>query len=156
MSRDTLSLVYHDSGSQNVRILKHDKHSEITIRATLALSHSFCRQTGEFLTLHDPWVNLGQTRAFSCLLIQFLSRKWTRASLVRINFSAESFGSNRREDIREHFAFLQKLKTVPISVAINCLIARIAYPRLFLQHKFWNMDLRNVNTGYCRAKIVLQ
>lgn len=52
--RDTLSLVYHDSGSQNVRILKHDKHSEITIQATLALSHSLCRQTGEFLTLHDP------------------------------------------------------------------------------------------------------
>jgi len=24
--RHTFSLVYHDSGSQNVRILKHDKH----------------------------------------------------------------------------------------------------------------------------------
>lgn len=36
--RDTRGLVYRDSGSQNVRILKHDKHSEITIRATLALA----------------------------------------------------------------------------------------------------------------------
>lgn len=52
-----------DSASQNVRILKHDKHSEITIRATLG--YELRRQTGEFLTLHDPWANLGCTRAFS-------------------------------------------------------------------------------------------
>lgn len=51
-----------DSASQNVRILKHDKHSEITIRATLG--YELRRQTGEFLTLHDPWANLGCTRAF--------------------------------------------------------------------------------------------
>lgn len=52
-----------DSASQNVRILKHDKHSEITIRATLGYEPR--RQTGEFLTLHDPWANLGCTRTFS-------------------------------------------------------------------------------------------
>lgn len=34
----TRGLVYHDSGSQNVRILKHGKHYEITIQATLALA----------------------------------------------------------------------------------------------------------------------
>ena len=59
----TSASFWSDSASQNVRILKHDKHSEITIRATLG--YELRRQTGEFLTLHDPWANLGCTRTFS-------------------------------------------------------------------------------------------
>lgn len=48
--RYTFSLVYHDSGSQNVRILKHDKHSEITIRATLTLALASPANRGVFNT----------------------------------------------------------------------------------------------------------
>lgn len=48
--RHTFSLVYHDLGSQNVRILKYGKHSEITIQATLALALALPANRGVFNT----------------------------------------------------------------------------------------------------------
>lgn len=86
----TRGLVYHDSGSQNVRILKHDKHSEITIRATLALASPANR--GVFNTAWSLGKLGGRTRAFSVSSRKrSSSRKWTRANLARINISSDSF-----------------------------------------------------------------
>lgn len=61
----TFNLVYHDSGSQNVRILKHDKHSEITIRATLALALASPANRGVFNT---AW-SLSKLRANANILV---------------------------------------------------------------------------------------
>lgn len=63
--RYTFSFVYHDSGSQNVRILKHDKHSEITIQAILTPALASPANRGVFNT---AW-SLSKLRANASILV---------------------------------------------------------------------------------------